>query len=159
MRTASKIPAFILISFLVITLFSGETVHARGSVSVALMDLESTNLNHSLTNQVNQAVASETSRRTRTISNGQVLNALNRERLSKSSVLSNPDLTARVGRSVGAQKVLTGLASRVNDIYIITLKLTDVNNQSVRQVTRNHRGNFNQFLSTSVRDAVNELLK
>jgi len=159
MRTASKLPVFILISFLSITLFSSETVQARGSVSVALMDLESTNLNHSLTNQVNQAVASETSRRTRTISNGQVLNALNRERLSKSAVLSNPDLTARVGRSVGAQKVLTGLASRVNDIYIITLKLTDVNNQSVRQVTRNHRGNFNQFLSTSVRDAVNELLK
>ncbi|MBN2092043.1 hypothetical protein JW964_20665 [candidate division KSB1 bacterium] len=159
MCNASKSFFVLLIAIIGTSLFFTVPIHAANNGSVAILNLESTNLSASLTTQVNQTIIGEASRKTSTISNGQLLSALRRERLSKSAMLANADLTSRIGRSVGASRVLTGLVSRVNDIYIVTLKLTDVNSKSVRQVTKNYRGNFNQFLSTSVKDAVAEILR
>lgn len=55
--------------------------------------------------------------------------------------------------------LLTGLASRMDDLYVITLKLKNKDaDKVVKKVTKNSSSTFENFINNTVRDATKSLL-
>lgn len=164
MSTTSKIliTLFLISSFIIFaTIIGSNNTCAKSPTYIAVMDMETTNLSARYANQVSNQVRSEANKNgsIRLVSQRQIINALKKEGISKSAASANNGSALKVARATGATKVITGLASRMDDVYIITLTLSDVNGGRTRQMTKNCKGNFNRFLSTSVKEAVAGILK
>ena len=66
--------------------------------------------------------------------------------------------TIKTSSSAGANKIVSGLISRMNKVYIITLTVKDTKNGKTKQTTKNLKGSFNNFLNRTVKSAINAVL-
>ena len=160
--TSKKLIIFLVFGAIIIftLIFSENNSCAKSPVHLAVMDMATTNLTSSAAYQVSNKVrnAAVGKNGIMLVLGRQITDTLKKERISKSSASRNNSVAIRIGRAVGAHKVVTGLASRIGDLYVITLTLMDTNGGRSRQTTKNYRGSFDRFLSTSVRQAVKEVL-
>lgn len=133
MRTASKFLSLFLFFVLilsVLTLFGTNACKSKPRVIISVPEIESTNLTSEQARRVTSVVRSEVS--------------------NYGTVRSS---------SSGADMIITGLASRADGIYIITLNVEDLRNGNSRQTTKNLRGSFEAFLNQKVRSAVHEIMR
>jgi hypothetical protein len=132
MSTASKFLSLFLIFVLilsVITLFGTNACKSKPKIIIAVPEIESTNFTSEQARRVTSVVRTE---------------------------VSNYG-TVRTSSS-GADMIVTGLASRADEIYIITLSVEDLKNGNSRQTTKNLKGSFEDFLNQKVRSAVHEIM-
>ena len=131
MRTASKFLSFFLI-FSAITVFATNACKSKPKIIIAVPNVESTNLTSEQARRVTRVVRNE---------------------VSKYGTVRNSSSTS------GADKIVTGLASRADRVYMITLAVEDVRNGNSRQTTKNLKGSFEDFLNRKVRSAVHAIMR
>ena len=128
---------------------------------LVIIGFQSNNLANSYIVQVTNTVRKEAAKfeGIQIISQGQVDSSLRYGKISKNQAINTTGLAKQFGRSLGAQKVITGLVSQIDDLYIISLSLSNTMNEESRSSTKNYRGSFNNFLSNAVKDAVYAVLE
>jgi len=135
MRTASKFLSFFLSFVLilsVITIFGIEACTSKQKVIIAVPTIESTNLTSEQARRVTSVVRNE---------------------VSKYGTVRNSSSTS------GADRIVTGLASRADKVYMITLTVEDVKTGNSRQTTKNLKGSFEDFLNQKVKSAVHAIMR
>lgn len=133
MRTASKLLSVFLCFVLivsVIAILGTEACNSKPKIIIAVPNIESTNLTSEQARRVTSIVRSE---------------------VSKYGTVRNS--------SSGADMIVTGLASRADGIYIITLSVGDLKNGGSKQTTKNLRGSFENFLNNKVKSAVHAIMR
>ena len=135
MRTASKFLSvffcFILI-LSILALFGADSCKSKNQVIIAVPEIESANLTPEQARNVTRVVRNEAS---------------NYGTIRKSSSTSGVDI------------IITGLASRADNVYLITLTAEYLRNDGgTKQTTKNLQGSFENFLNRIVRNAVHEIM-
>ena len=135
MRTASKFLSvflcFVLVS-LVLTIFGTDSCKSRSQIIIVVPNVESANLTSEQARRVTRVVRNE---------------------VACYGTVRNSSSTS------GADMIVTGLASRADNVYLITLRVEDLNNGGSKQTTKNLRGSFEDFLNKKVRSAVHAIMR
>ena len=135
MRTASKFLS-ILVSVVVfvsaLPIFGFNNCYNKRNVIIAVPKLSSTNLTREQARQVTNFV---------------------RGQVGKYGTVKTSN------SSMGVDKVVTGLVSRADKVFIITLTVRDVKNGKTKQTTKNLKGSFEQFLNKKVKSAVSAIMR
>ena len=133
MRTASKFLNFLffLVFFLfVVPFLTGDVCKSKLKIKIAVIKIETANLSPNKARKVTNSVKKEVARY------GKI-----------------------IGSTAGTDVVVSGLASRINRVYVITLTAKDVKNGKNKQATKNLKGSFNTFLTNTIKNVVDAIMR
>lgn len=148
--------------FILYTFFNScSTSYAlRSKKILAIVCIESSSLSIAETKQIISKLRNELNKNNqlKIVSEKKTTKVLKNFGFNHPSDLYKNDDIIKIGTELGVAKVLTGLAVKMNDLIILTIKITDVKTGESIEAVSSCSGSFEKYLNLSIEELVEKIL-
>lgn len=160
MRSTTAIVYVFFIFFMVFSVYC-DCVIVKPKTTLAIIDCESNSFSRFDADRISNSLRQHLSKNSqvRIISKGRTTRILKDNGFAKPEDLYKNNDIINIGKKLGANRVLKALAIKIDDLIILSIKVTDVKTHYTTKATSSFSGSFEKFLNMSVEEVAEKIIK